>query len=125
MEEPLVSLEIAKLLKNSGFNEEINTYWNKHKLSSFVGEFNKWNNSVCYISMPTQTIAMKWLREKKNIHISIYNNASGYGYEISKADNGTHISNSDLEGPNKGGMWDVYEDTVEAAIIESLNYIKC
>lgn len=36
-----------------------------------------------------------------------------------------HISNSDLEGPNKGGMWDVYEDTVEAAIIESLNYIEC
>ena len=40
MEERLVSLEIAILLKRKEFNEEINTYWNKHKLSSFIGGFN-------------------------------------------------------------------------------------
>ena len=35
--------------------------------------------------------------------IMLYNCACGYGYEISKADNGTHITSSVYEGPNDGG----------------------
>jgi uncharacterized protein (DUF427 family) len=62
MTEELVTLETAKMLKEKGMFTDI--------------EF------------PPQSVAQKWLRETKNIHICVYNCACGYGYEISKADNG-------------------------------------
>lgn len=67
------------------------------------------NHCYKYLSVPPQSIAQKWLRETQNIHICVYNCACGYGYEISKADNGTHITGSVYEGPNDGGKWDIYE----------------
>ena len=76
-----------------------------------------------FYSCPTQSVAQKWLRETKNIHICVYNCACGYGYEISKADNGTHITSSVYEGPNDGGKWDVYEDALEAGLQEALKLI--
>lgn len=45
-----------------------------------------------YYHFPTQSLAQKWLRETNNLHISIIRNACGYGYDICKADNGTHIT---------------------------------
>lgn len=63
MTEEFVTLETAKLLKEKGMFTDI--------------EF------------PPQSIAQKWLRETKNLHITIYNSASGYTYDISKADMGT------------------------------------
>ena len=97
MTEELVTLETAKLLKDKGM---------------FID-----------IEFPPQSIAQKWLRETKNIHICIYNCACGYGYEISKADNGTHITSSVYEGHNDGGKWDVYEDALEAVLQEALKLI--
>lgn len=97
MTEELVTLETAKLLKDKGM---------------FID-----------IEFPPQSIAQKWLRETKNIHICIYNCACGYGYEISKADNGTHITSSVYEGPNDGGKWDVYEEALEAGLQEALKLI--
>lgn len=58
------------------------------------------------------------------MHIDIYNNACGYGYVISKADNGTHIVNDLCNGPNNGGVWDNYEGALEAALQESIKIIK-
>ena len=60
MTEELVTLETAKLLKEKGFNEYCKD-----------------------IEFPPQSVAQKWLRETKNIHICVYNCACGYGYEIS------------------------------------------
>ena len=76
-----------------------------------------------FYSCPTQSVAQKWLRETKNIHICVYNCACGYGYEISKADNGTHITSSVYEGTNDGGKWDTYEETLEAGLQETLKLI--
>ena len=86
MTEELVTLETAKLLREKGMFTDI--------------EF------------PPQSVAQKWLRETKNIHICVYNCACGYGYEISKADNGTHITSSVYEGTNDEGKWD--EDVQKA-----------
>ena len=97
MTEELVTLETAKLLKEKGMFTDI--------------EF------------PTQSIAQKWLREIKNIHICVYNCACGYGYEISKADNGTHIASSAYKGTNDGGKWDTYEEVLEAGLQETLKLI--
>lgn len=97
MTEELVTLETAKLLKDKGM---------------FID-----------IEFPPQSIAQKWLRETKNIHICIYNCACGYGYEISKADNGTHIASSAYKGTNDGEKWDTYEEALEAGLQEALKLI--
>ena len=55
MEEKFVALDTFKSLTEQGF---------------------------CYCHFPTQSFAQKWLREIKNLHISIVRNACGYGYDI-------------------------------------------
>lgn len=63
-------------------------------------------------------------RETKDLHISIIRNACGYGYDICKADNGTHITDGIFKGPNDGGQWDTtYEEALEVGIQEALKLI--
>lgn len=103
MTEKFVTLETAKLLKEKDFNEYCKDIIN-HKgiMMETIFRTSKDLPKLFY-PCPTQSIAQKWLRETKNIHICVYNCACGYGYEISKADNGTHITSSVYEGPNDGG----------------------
>ena len=124
MTEELVTLETAKLLKEKGFNEYCKDIIKEddNRIMQSVFRTNKNLPKLCY-SRPTQSVAQKWLRETKNIHICVYNCACGYGYEISKADNGTHITSSVYEGPNDGGKWDVYEDALETVLQEALKLI--
>lgn len=77
----------------------------------------------CY-SQPSQSIASKWLRETKNLYINIYNNACGYGYIICKSSNGTFISDDCMSGPNEGGVWDTYEEALEAGLSSCLDLLK-
>lgn len=76
-----------------------------------------------YLIYPTQSVAQKWLRETKNLHISIIRNACGYGYDICKADNGTHITDGIFKGSNDGGQWDTYEEALEVGIQEALKLV--
>jgi hypothetical protein len=112
MAEEFVTLETAKLLKEKGFNER-----------KYLIDVSTLNHCYKYLSVPPQSVAQKWLREIKNIHICVYNCACGYGYELSKADNGTHITSSTYEGTNDGGEWDIYEEALEAGIKECLKLI--
>lgn len=98
MTEELVTLETAKMLKEKGFNEYCKDIIN-HKgiMMETIFRTSKDLPKLFY-SCPTQSVAQKWLRETKNIHICIYNCACGYGYEISKADNGTHMASSVYKG---------------------------
>lgn len=75
-------------------------------------------------SRPTQSIAAKWIRETKNLHISIIRNACGYGYDICKADNGTHITDGIFKGLNDGDQWDTYEEALEVGIQEALKLVE-
>ena len=93
MDEKFVSLDTLKSLTEQGF---------------------------CYYHFPTQSFAQKWLRETKNMHIAIIRNACGYGYDICKADNGTHIADGVFGGPNDGGQWDTYEEALEAGMQKAL-----
>lgn len=129
MTEEFVTLETAKLLKEKGFKEDVFTFYEVDCvegdmiLSETYDESENFNEKNDCLSAPTQSLAQKWLRETKNIHICVYNCACGYGYEISKADNGTHITSSVYEGPNDGGKWDIYEEALEAGIKECLKLI--
>lgn len=62
-------------------------------------------------------------RHTLRLHICVYNCACGYGYEISKADNGTHIISSAYKGTNDGEEWDSYEEALEAGLQEALKLI--
>ena len=99
MTEELVTLETAKLLKEKGFNEYCKYIINDKGLMMETIFRTSKDLPKLFYSCPIQSIAQKWLRETKNIHICVYNCACGYGYEISKADNGkrVYITCYDLE----------------------------
>ena len=71
--EDYCSFEVSKLLKEKGFDEFCLTSYNaflpNHKVEeSKVSEWGKANQ----IYRPTQQMAMKWLREEKNILLYVY-----------------------------------------------------
>ena len=82
MKEAYVSFEVAKLLKEKGFKEVCHRYYNaqfdeiRTVSDTFITDFND-NDFMKRIAMegaisiPTHQMAMAWLREKKNIEISI------------------------------------------------------
>ena len=129
MKEELVTLETAKLLMNKGFD------WKCEDLIDINGDARNYfypqsalfcmkiDGEQVEFLCPKLYIAQKWLRETKNLHISIIRNACGYGYDICKADNGTHITDGIFNGPNDGGQWDTYEEALEAGIQKSLELI--
>ena len=129
MTEELVTLETAKLLKETGFNWKCehtiscDNIIRRYSIPQSMSCCTEIDNEPVEFLCPVLYVAQKWLRETKNIHICVYNCACGYGYEISKANNGTHIVSSVYEGPNDGGKWDVYEDALEAGLQEALKLI--
>ena len=69
--EDYVSFEIAKLLKEKGFNERcLKQYYINGNLSDVTIEA-KYNTIDSQVSAPTLQMAMKWLREVHNIFIVI------------------------------------------------------
>lgn len=112
MTEELITLETAKLLKEKGFQQR-----------KYLINVSTLHHCYKYLSVPPQSVAQKWLRETKNLHIEIYRNACGYGYVIVKANNGTWMEDDDAKGPNDGGNWDTYEEALEAGIFEALKLV--
>lgn len=124
MEEEYVKLNTAILLKEKGFNVACNNILKEDgSRMNTLFRANKDLPRGCY-SQPSQSIASKWLRETKNLYINIYNNACGYGYIICKSSNGTFISDDCMSGPNEGGVWDTYEEALEAGLSSCLDLLK-
>jgi hypothetical protein len=76
----VVSFEIAKKLKEKGFNYECFGHY-------FDSEFYtdmppKYYQREKYVSAPTISQVLKWLREKKKMHIMINFWPAGYSAEI-------------------------------------------
>ena len=131
MTEEFVTLETAKLLKEKGFDETCE-YCILDQDDDVIGasrgciineKIVRHKNIKNAIPITSLYQAQKWLRETKNLHICVYNCACGYGYELSKANNGTHIASSVYEGTNDGEEWDTYEEALEAGIKECLKLI--
>jgi hypothetical protein len=129
MIEELITLETAKLLKSAGFKDDVRIFYESVGTEGGFELFESYksqnyNAKVSSFSATTLFIAQKWLRETKNLHISIIRNACGYGYDICKADNGTHITDGIFDGPNDGGQWDTYEEALEVGIQEALKLVE-
>ena len=114
IKERYCSMEVAKLLKEKGFDEPCRTIYDEKTLHNTICNFLNSELSY-YVCAPTHQVAMDWLREK-GYHIEIYANASGYRFIISKTPpDGTDLV-CNIEGNNDGGAWDDYGECVEDAI---------
>ena len=80
MKEDYVSFEVAKLLKEKGFNadtehdmwyvvEKFSTGCHWNSCTYKVGDITREYDEKCCITMPTLQMAMKWLREVHHLHI--------------------------------------------------------
>lgn len=124
--EDYVSYEIAKLLKNKGFDEATNRYYNAqcNQIRTVSDTFMwHWNNEEFMkrvlmegaIAIPTLQMAMKWLREVHSLYLDIVTSFSqdGICYTFS-------CSNTmDLIQGTKGTSYheyQTYEQACEAAI---------
>ena len=73
--EDYVSFETAKLLKEKGFDGECRDYYNTdgHFYSEdFRSNWNDVGGATTIFSAPSLALAMKWLREEKNIISNIW-----------------------------------------------------
>lgn len=93
IQEAYVSFEVAKLLKEKGFNEYcLKNYWSSDK------ELHDWkwelsynrnsdgNNNTKDCSAPTQAMAVAWLREVHKLHICIEYDHPKFVSDIFKMD---------------------------------------
>lgn len=122
MNEDYVSYEVAKLLKENGFNWYCHAHYvpNSEVLSHSLGVSNTYDVDV--YAAPTLYMAQKWLRVEKDIHIMIDVCASGYHAVLWKT-NGTFIKTLVDKGPNDGGVWDTFEEALQTGILEALKLI--
>lgn len=70
LKEDFCSYEVAKLLKEKGFDEPLKRFYNSEGKRGISSYYN-WNLSDCDCSCPTHQMAMKWLREKYCLHFVI------------------------------------------------------
>lgn len=120
MTEELVTLETAKLLKEKGFNEYCkNVISDKGLMMETIFRTSK-DLPKSFYSCPTQSIAQKWLRETKDLHIEIsYMYGNYWIYDI------LTIPNHDLVGLSNRPIihYNTYEEALEAGLQEALKLI--
>lgn len=123
--EDYVSFETAKLLKEKGFDEATNRYYNAQcdQIRTVSDTFMwHWNNEEFVkrvlmdgaIAIPTLQMTMKWLREVHKLHIWIahklkQNKGLPWYYEIHNIETGTVVKIGDV-------VYGSYEVACEAAI---------
>lgn len=142
--EDYVSFKIAVLLKEKGFDEKsLTKYWiknDKYKVYDEDGFINRkeehapgemifatsdlWYSNDCdenAIWAPTLQIAMKWLREVHNIHISVqpdYPNKTNY--KLSWCWSVDMLHKDCFECEKHQSYINTYEEAVEAALLYTL-----
>jgi len=117
--EDYCSYEVAKLLKEKGFNEPTWTRYEDNDEVIFGDKYN-WNNSpIGQISAPTHQMAMKWLRDVHNICITIYpDKEKGYEAVLYDIKNDVEII---LQSFGVYGSH-IFEESFEEAVEVALKY---
>lgn len=120
MTEKFVTLETAKLLKEKGFNEYCKYIINDKGLMMETIFRTSKDLPKLFYSCPIQSIAQKWLRETKSLHIEIsYMYGNYWIYDI------LTIPNHDLVGLSDRPIvhYNTYEEALEAGLQEALKLI--
>lgn len=117
--EDYVSFEIAKLLKEKGFNWSTDKQYNLDKI---VAEYNITDRSrhpEKYLDAPTIQMVMKWLREVHHYYIQVMLDSwacgghMGYYVVIQKTDSNFEMM---LQDDIDEVFYQTYEESCEAAI---------
>ena len=117
IKEQLVSFEVAQLLKAKGFNVIVTDSYRAN--GQLRGEF-----KFCNYPAPTQQMAMRWLREKHNIHISTtFGWVSGYNAQVDWAEESEKGNDKPACCVWRTDLNTTYEVAVEAAIKHCLEEI--
>ena len=118
--EDYVSFEVAKLLKEKGFHEPCIATYNSTTKNFQVEEiYEDWTiHWKGYISVPTQQMAMKWLREEHEIDIiPIIRHNFKYAQESPFRDYACRVYDCDGNIVLSATKWySRYENAVEAAL---------
>lgn len=128
MEEQMVSLEAAKMLKEKGFDVYCENIIREDNgiIMKTVFRTNKNLPKLCY-SRPTQALAAKWLREKHEINVSVLRMTERYGGAVARHNLLKYFWH--IQIPNRQSIVDVgvyyftYEEAFEAGIKEALKHI--
>ena len=130
MEDTRVTFETAKLAKEKGFFQETNRleipYYNYK--GEFKGDVSDWRirkyirgentSDIEFVSAPTQSLLVKWLREEHNIIVLVdYEGIDGYYYKFYSYKEG----NKNYDASDKN--YNTYEEALEAGIQEVLKLI--
>lgn len=120
--EDYVSLQVAKLLKEKGFNEICSAAYSiedENINPLFYGTFQNYGDGYVagHIAAPTLYEAANWLRENYNIHVTIdFDESQLWGYSIQECnDKDSFITNDSL--------FNSYEEALDAGIIKALKMI--
>lgn len=116
--EDYVSLEVAKLLKEKGFNEPCKSAYDR---DGNIGEYpsvKDWNAEYDWtFSRPTLYEAQKWLRDSKNLNIMVdFDESILWWYSIRKCKYNCTLITGDR-------MFNSYEEALNAGILEALKMI--
>lgn len=131
MEIDYVSIELARKLKITGFNEPCNRYIktrnvfrNKHTIMERY-EFKECihpsnynspiHDSEC--SIPTVSLVLKWIRSK-GFHVIAEPKSKGWAFTIYSIDDPVKILSSSYK------IYNSYEDAIEDGISKALDYIE-
>ena len=119
--EDYCSYEVAKLLKEKGFDEPCDNYYDQSSdepqqltLDEMYYSYDE------FLKAPTQQMAMKWLREEKNIFIVIEPHAYDYVNEKNKSYSCSLWIGDNYYEYLESKDYPSYEEAVESAIKYSL-----
>jgi len=133
-----VSLEVAKLLKEAGFDWECQYYihaYTQEIVDSIKAHKKLYRNEDVDFSSPTLEVAQRWLREVKNIFIEVtrYETIHPLARELIEAIYDETVDKSFAYGVNvldvnnesiyDGDCFLTYEESLEAGIKKALEII--
>lgn len=126
MKEQVVSLETAKLLKKNGFANGSQSFYDVSR-GNFCVQVSFYINGLDedFIEVPTQSLAQKWLRDEKNVHIGI-----GHWKNHKTGEDMWSVVVEDIEYKNPYIIHasithlSTYEEALEEGLKAALNYEK-
>ena len=128
--EVYVSLEVAKLLKDAGFDWKQYSFYNSKGILMNGAFAANWND-ICYmdggysskVSAPTLEVAQRWLREVKNIRLLVETGPELYIVESYTLAYGYWTPTCLLHDGIEYERFYTYEKALEAGIKKALEII--
>lgn len=129
IKERYVNIEVAKLLRDKGFDEECTKTYNISNGQMYIGGEtcnSEFTDIEEIVTAPTQSMACDWIEETFNISIEVWVGIIGYGVSIGYALKDPNIASNDVNqkddmscGDNSDGSW----SRKELAYNDALKYV--